>query len=61
MKKEIILKLNKKESELVKDALENLKVVVRIKVYTDNMKRKELAIKELYNIESVEKKLKAAE
>lgn len=61
MKKEIILKLNKREVELVKDALDNQKTVVRIKATSENVQRRELAINELYNIESVEKKLKAAE
>lgn len=61
MKKEIILKLNKREAELVKDALDNQKTVVRIKATSQNVQRRELAINELYNIESVEKKLKAAE
>ena len=55
---EIILKLNKREVEVIKNALDNQKVVVKIKASTDNNQRKEMAINELYNIESVEKKLK---
>ena len=56
--KEIILKLNKREAEVIKNALDNQKVVVKIKASTDNNQRKDMAINELYNIESVEKKLK---
>jgi hypothetical protein len=56
--KETILKLNKREVEVIKNALDNQKVVVKIKASTDNNQRKEMAINELYNIESVEKKLK---
>ncbi len=59
--KEIILKLNKREIEVIKNALDNQKVVVKIKASTDNNQRKELAINELYNIESVEKKIKGNE
>ena len=55
---EIVLKLNKREVEVIKNALDNQKVVVKIKTSSDNMQRKELAINELYNIESIEKKLK---
>jgi hypothetical protein len=58
--KEIILKLNKKEIEIIKDALDNQKVVVKIKASSENQQRKELAINELYNIESVENKIKGA-
>jgi hypothetical protein len=61
MKKETILKLNKKELEVIKDALDNQKMVVKIKTATQNNQRRELAINELYNIESIEKKIKAAE
>ena len=61
MKKEIILKLNKRELEVIKDSLDNQKLVVKIKTATQNIQRRERAINELYNIESVEKKLKAAE
>lgn len=61
MKKEIILKLNKRELEVIKDSLDNQKLVVKIKTATQNIQRREMAINELYNIESVEKKLKAAE
>lgn len=59
--KEIILKLNKREIEVIKSALDNQKIVVKIKTATDNVKRKELAINELYNIESVEKKIRIVE
>ena len=59
--KEVILKLNKREVEVIKNALDNQKVVVKIKASTDNNQRKELAINELYNIESVEKKIKGNE
>lgn len=59
--KEIILKLNKREIEVIKNALDNQKVVVKIKASTDNNQRRELAINELYNIESVEKKIKGNE
>jgi uncharacterized protein (UPF0371 family) len=58
MDKEVILKLNKKEVEVVKKALDNQKVVVKITVSSDNNKRRESAINELYNLESVENKLK---
>lgn len=61
MKKEIILKLNKREIEIIKDALDNQKLVVKIKAATQNIQRREMAINELYNIESIEKKVKAAE
>jgi hypothetical protein len=59
--KEIILKLNKREVEVIKNALDNQKLFVKIKASTDNNQRKELAINELYNIESVEKKIKGNE
>ncbi len=61
MKKEIILKLNKKELEVIQDALDNQKMVVKIKASTQNNQRKEMAINELYNIESIENKIKVAE
>ena len=61
MKKEIILKLNKRELEIIKDSLDNQKIVVKIKAATQNIQRKEMAINELYNIESIEKKVKAIE
>jgi hypothetical protein len=61
MKKEIILKLNKRELEVIKDSLDNQKLVVKIKTSTQNNQRKEMAINELYNIESIENKIKAAE
>lgn len=59
--KETILKLNKREIEVIKNALDNQKVVVKIKASTDNNQRRELAINELYNIESIEKKIKGNE
>lgn len=55
------LKLNDKEIETIKNALDNQKFVMQIKANNDNIQRKELAINELYNIESVEKKLKTLE
>ncbi len=58
--KELILKLNKKEIETIKDALDTQKVVVKIKASNGNQQRRELAINELYNIESVENKIKGA-
>jgi hypothetical protein len=58
--KELILKLNKKEIEIIKDALDTQKVVVKIKASNGNQQRRELAINELYNIESVENKIKGA-
>jgi hypothetical protein len=61
MKKEIILKLNKREVEIIKDALDNQKLVVKIKAATQNIQRREMAINELYNIESIEKKVKVTE
>ena len=61
MKKEIILKLNKRELEVIKDSLDNQKMVVKIKTSTQNNQRREMAINELYNIESVENKIKVAE
>jgi hypothetical protein len=59
--KEIILKLNKREIEIIKNALDNQKVVVRIKTSSDNNQRRELAINELYNIESIENKIRRNE
>ena len=59
--KEVILKLNKREIEVIKNALDNQKVVVKIKTSSDNMQRKEMAINELYNIESIEKKIRQVE
>lgn len=55
---ETILKLNKREIEIIKDALDNQKIVIRIKASSENSQRRELAINELYNIESIEKKIK---
>ena len=56
--KETVLKLNAREVEIIKDALDNHKTFVRMSVSTQNQQRKELAINELYNIESIEKKIK---
>jgi len=61
MKKETTITLNKREVEIVKNALDNFKTVVQIKAASENIQRRELAINELYNIESIEKKLKAEE
>lgn len=52
------LKLNKRELEIIKEALDNQKFIVKIKVSADNQVRREQAINELYNIESVENKIK---
>lgn len=56
--KEVTLKLNKREVEIIREALDNQKVVVKIKTSSENQQRKELAINELYNIESIENKIK---
>jgi hypothetical protein len=52
------IKLNKREIEVLKNALDNYKIAVQIKTSHENAMRKEMAINELYNIESVENKLK---
>jgi hypothetical protein len=49
--------LNKKEIEVLKRALDNYKFAVQIKTSSENAQRRELAINELYNVESIEKKL----
>jgi HKD family nuclease len=51
------VKLTEKEIEVLKDALETQKVIVRIKTATDNQVRKEKAINELYELENVERKV----
>lgn len=56
--KDITLKVNKRELDIIKESLDNYKTVVRIKTSTANMQRKEMAINELYNIESIENKIK---
>jgi hypothetical protein len=56
--KDITLKINKRELDIIKESLDNYKMVVRIKSSSGNMQRKEMAINELYNIESVENKIK---
>lgn len=56
--KEKIVKLNEKEVETLKEALDNHKISVRIKARSGSQKTSEEAINELYNLESVEKKLK---
>ena len=53
---EKVIKLNKKELEVLERALDNYKFSVQIRVKSDNIKRIEMAINELYNIESIEKK-----
>jgi hypothetical protein len=55
---EMTIKLNKREIEIIKNALDNQKVVVKIKTSSENQQRKEMAINELYDIERVEKKIK---
>lgn len=52
------LKLNKREIEIIKDALDNMKFIVRVRVSSDNQSRREQAINELYNIEAIENKVK---
>lgn len=52
------VKLTEKEIEVLKEALETQKVIVRIKTGTDNQVRKEKAINELYELENVERKVK---
>ncbi len=59
MSSEKTLKLNKRELEIIKEALDTQKFIVKIKVSSDNTVRKEQAINKLYNIESVENKIKA--
>lgn len=56
--KETLLKLNKKEVDVLLNALDNQKVTVKIKTSSNSIQRRELAINELYNIESIEKKIK---
>jgi hypothetical protein len=53
-----ILRLNKKELEVLKEALDNQKVLARIKASGGGQNTREKAINELYNIESIEKKAK---
>jgi hypothetical protein len=57
MKKEIKVSLNEKEVEIIKEALETQKVISRIKANGGGKQVKEEAINELYNIESIEKKV----
>jgi hypothetical protein len=52
------LKLNENEAKIIEKALDNLKIVVQIMTNTSNQKAREQAINDLYNIESVEKRLK---
>jgi len=52
------IKLNAKEIEVLKKALDLQKFTVQIGVKTSNQQSKEKAINELYNIESIEKKVK---
>jgi hypothetical protein len=56
--KDITLKINKRELDIIKESLDNYKAVVRVKAATTTMQRKEMAINELYNIESIENKIK---
>ena len=52
------IKLNAKEIEVLKKALDLQKFTVQIGAKTSNLQNKEKAINELYNIESIEKKVK---
>lgn len=52
------VKLNPKEVKILKEALDNQKLIARIKANGGGQKTKEDAINELYNIESIEKKVK---
>ena len=54
---EKIVKLNKKEIEVLERALDNYKFTVKVRLKSDNMQRVEMAINELYNVESIEKKV----
>jgi len=54
---EKVIKLNKKEIEVLERALDNYKFSVQVRIKSDNIKRIEMAINELYNIESIEKKV----
>lgn len=51
------VKLNKKEIEVLERALDNYKFTVQVRLKSDNMQRVEMAINELYNVESIEKKV----
>jgi hypothetical protein len=53
-----LIELNKRELEVLLSALDNQKLAVKIRTSSENMKRKEMAINELYNIESIEQKIK---
>lgn len=55
--KEFLIKLNNKEVELIKKTLENHKVICQIKVNCCSKKEKEDIINQLYNIESVSRKM----
>jgi len=56
--KERTIRLNQREVEVLEMALETQKVMSQIKANTNSKQTKEEAINELYNVESVEKKLK---
>jgi hypothetical protein len=58
MEKEKVLKLNKKELEVLREALDNQKLIAKIKANGGGQQVREKAINELYNIESIEKKAK---
>lgn len=51
------VKLNKKEIEVLERALDNYKFTVQVRLKSDNMQRVEMAINELYNVDSIEKKV----
>lgn len=52
------VKLNKREIEVLKKALDLAKFTVQVGTASYNQANKEKAINELYNIESIEKKVK---
>jgi len=56
--KERTIRLNQREVEVLEMALETQKVMSQIKANTNSKQTKEEAINDLYNVESVEKKLK---
>jgi hypothetical protein len=55
---EKIVKLNAKEIEILKKALDLQKYAVQIGTMSTSQQSKERAINDLYNIESIERKVK---